>query len=114
MFGNRATGSVSIVIPPTMTMRMAITIATIGRLIKNLDIELFPFWLRVGLRHEGLGLHLHSRTHFLRALGDDAFAGFQTFRNDPLAADRIADFDGLNAHFVLAIHNRDLIAALQL
>jgi hypothetical protein len=35
MFGNCATGNVAMVIVPTMTVRMAITIATIGRRMKK-------------------------------------------------------------------------------
>src|ERR1035441_10903181 len=38
MSGNCATGSVSIEMAPKITVRMAITIATIGRLMKNLDM----------------------------------------------------------------------------
>ena len=38
MFGNCATGKVAIVTAPTITVRIAITIATIGRLMKNLDM----------------------------------------------------------------------------
>jgi hypothetical protein len=38
MFGNWATGRLVIVTAPMMTMRIAITIATMGRLMKNLDI----------------------------------------------------------------------------
>src|SRR5215468_4404385 len=38
MFGNWATGKPTIVTTPTMTIRMAITKATIGRLMKNFDM----------------------------------------------------------------------------
>src|SRR5262249_53264337 len=38
MFGNWATGRPTIVTTPTMTIRMAITSATIGRLMKNFDM----------------------------------------------------------------------------
>src|SRR5580704_15981545 len=41
MLGNCATGRVAIVTAPTITIRIAITIATMGRLIKNLDIIRF-------------------------------------------------------------------------
>src|SRR5260370_18474769 len=97
------------VIPPTITMRMEITIATIGRLMKNFDMELFP--LRPG--YKGLGVHSHPRTHLLDSLSDHTVTWFQAFRNHPLAAYGVADFDWPNAHFVLAIHNRSLITSLQ-
>src|SRR5215472_15901713 len=61
-----------------------------------------------------LGVHGHPRTHLLDALSDHTFTWFQAFRNHPLAAWCVADFDRTNAHFVLAIHNRHLIIALQL
>ena len=38
MLGNCATGRVKMVIPPTITVRMAMTMATMGRLMKNFDI----------------------------------------------------------------------------
>ena len=38
IFGNCATGRLTIDTAPTITMRIAITIATIGRLMKNFDM----------------------------------------------------------------------------
>ena len=38
MLGNCAMGKLKIVMAPISTMRMEITIATIGRLMKNFDI----------------------------------------------------------------------------
>ena len=38
MFGNCATGKFTTVNPPTSTMTMEITMATIGRLMKNFDM----------------------------------------------------------------------------
>src|SRR5579862_2927140 len=42
MLGNCATGSRIIEIAPMTTVRIAITIATIGRLMKNFDIDYLP------------------------------------------------------------------------
>ena len=42
MLGNCATGRVAMVIAPTITIRIEITMATIGRLMKNFDIAQFP------------------------------------------------------------------------
>ncbi len=61
-----------------------------------------------------LGVHLHSRAHLLHALGDHAFAWLESLRNDPLIADTVADLDRLDVDLVVALHDRDLIAALQL
>src|ERR1700730_11459874 len=43
MFGNCATGRLAMVTAPTITIRMAITIATMGRLMKKLDMDLDSF-----------------------------------------------------------------------
>src|SRR5258706_11274264 len=43
MFGNCATGRAVIVTAPTITMRMEMTMATIGQLMKNLDTGQSPF-----------------------------------------------------------------------
>jgi hypothetical protein len=87
---------------------MEITIATIGRLIKNFDMGL------PSLRFHGkwLGVYLYARADLLNTLGDHALAGLQSVRDNPLVADTIADVDRADVHFVLAIHHRDLIAAL--
>ncbi len=42
MLGNCATGRLVMVTAPTITIRMEITIATIGRSMKNFDIAQFP------------------------------------------------------------------------
>src|SRR5580704_2478630 len=43
MFGNCATGRLAMVTAPTITMRMAMTIATMGRLMKKLDMDIGSF-----------------------------------------------------------------------
>src|SRR4029077_9740358 len=45
---------------------------------------------------------------------DHPFARLKSVRNNPLAVDTITDLDRSDAHFVLVVHRRDLIAALQL
>jgi hypothetical protein len=55
MFGDCATGKVAIVTPPTMTIRIAMTIATMGRLMKNLDMIVHSF--EVWARHSALTRH---------------------------------------------------------
>src|ERR1700722_19104683 len=97
MLGNWAMGRLSTVMEPTRTKTMEMTIATMGRLMKNFDIELPSR----AFRGKGLGLHLHARPHLLYALRNDAFASGQSFRDNPLVADAIADLDRPDAHFVL-------------
>src|SRR5271166_2173444 len=109
MLGNCATGRLSIVSAPTSTRTIEITMATIGRLIKNFDIE-SP---RLGFQGKRLGVHLHARAHLLHTLSDHAVAGLQSVRNNPPVAHAVADFHRPDVHFVIAIHCRDLIAALQ-
>src|ERR1700680_3228032 len=43
MLGNCATGKLTMVTAPTITIRIAITITTMGRLMKNLDMRLGSF-----------------------------------------------------------------------
>src|SRR6266567_9404730 len=100
MLGNCAIGRLRIVRAPTITRTMEITMATIGRLIKNFDIGLPS----PAFRSKWLGVHLHARTHFLHALDDDAFPRAQSFVNDPQAAYAVTDFDRPDAHFVLGVH----------
>src|SRR5271163_3621958 len=110
MFGNCATGKLSMVMAPTITKTMEITMATMGRLIKNFDMGLFS----LRLCDERLGIHLHAVTYFLYPFGNHAFALFQSVRNNPLGPNGFADFDGADAHLVLIVHDRNLIAPLQL
>src|SRR5260370_7689763 len=80
MLGNCATGKLRIVMVPTITMTMEITMATMGRLIKNFDIALPSLTLQ-GKR---LGVHLRARTRLLHALGNHTFALLEPFPNNPL------------------------------
>src|SRR5271169_460102 len=110
MLGNCATGRPSMVITPTSTMRIAITIATMGRLMKNFDMGLLVLCLRA----KRLGVHLRARAYFLNAFGDDSFAWIQPVCNDPLGADAVADRDCSNANFVISSHSGNLVSALEL
>src|SRR5271155_2690784 len=97
MLGNCATGKVRMVSVPTSTRTIEITMATMGRLIKNFDMGLPSR----SFRGKRLRVHLHPGTHLLHALGDHSFARFESFRNNPLVADAVADLNGSNAHLVL-------------
>src|SRR5580700_3886007 len=109
MLGNCATGRLSMVIAPTSTMRIAITIATMGRLMKNFDMGL-PV---LCLRDKRLGVHMSALAYFLNAFGDDSFARFQSVRHNPLRPNAVADLDRSYAHLILVVDNGYLIGPLQ-
>src|SRR5262245_43321340 len=98
-FGNCATGSPVMVTRPTMTM--------IGRLMKNLDMWLFPwsggnrpsdrFRRRIGR------VHNRAFTHLLGAFDNDTLAGVKAFLNDPVGAGPFSDPHHLDMHFVFRV-----------
>src|SRR5678815_5938517 len=92
MFGNWATGRVTIVITPTITSTIEITIATIGRLIKNFDIPLTAFRFASG--HKGFWIHQPTGMNLLHPLGDNAFTRFQPILNNPHGASQLSYFNG--------------------
>src|SRR6266481_6667410 len=102
MLGPCATGSLRSVRAPTITKTMEMTIATIGRLIKNFDIGL-PSLAFPGKR---LGVHLHARTNLLHAFGNHAVASLQPLGDNPIRADALANLYRTDAHFVVAVHRR--------
>src|SRR5580693_4049861 len=110
MLGNCATGKVRMVSVPTITKIMEITIATMGRLMKNFDIGLSVLVFCV----ERLGIHECAGAYFLHAFRDDLLSGMQPVRDNPPGTDTVADRYRTNADFVVAIDNRNLVAALEL
>src|SRR5690349_4476496 len=86
---------------PTRTIRMEITIATMGRLIKNFAMALchrisvcFGHCHRLAFRYGvWLRTHLHAISHLLDAFSDHLVAGLQTFIDHPLRADLLASLD---------------------
>src|SRR5690348_11313206 len=109
MFGNWATGDVRTVSPPTKTRTIEITIATIGRLMKNFDIGLPDF----GLRGKRLGIYVRTGAHFLNSLGNHPISAIYTAYNDPLTTDTVADRHCPDVHFIVRIYNSNLIASLE-
>ena len=71
------------------------TIATIGRLMKNLDMAHY-------FDCERLRIHLHSLANLLYTFGDHSFAGFESLADDPFCPDAVAHLDESNVHFVVA------------
>src|SRR5262245_19616425 len=108
MLGNWATGRLKMVNEPTSTRTIDMTIATIGRLMKNFDMT-----LPACSSHEWLGIHLCPGPDLLNSFSHYAFAQLQPFRDDPLTADVIGHLDGSNADLVVGAYNGDLVRALQ-
>src|SRR5208282_3525683 len=99
MLGNCATGKLRTVSEPTNTMTIEITMATMGRLMKNFDMNhaslsihrslahrsrLINSYLSIlGLRSERLRIHVHAGVHSLNSFRYDPVAGIQATRDDP-------------------------------
>src|SRR6266853_292197 len=143
MLGNCATGSVSTETAPTSTIRMAITMATMGRLMKKRYMRLkyrkSKFEIRKNSEsgtlfefHSSLGFsgRLNAwfacerfRDHggsfscrFLRSFHDDAVSRFESLLNNPIGTNALADAHGLEVHFVRSVFVVDdghLVTALQ-
>src|SRR5258708_7898451 len=88
------------------------TMATMGRLMKNFDISLSPCLIPSPAVR--LWVHCLARNCLLYALDDHALAGLQAFPDHPHRADSITDLDRLNADLVRAVQNGHLIIALEL
>src|SRR5580700_5968177 len=115
--GNCAIGSPDKVTKPTMTMMIEITMATMGRLMKNFDMRLVLFLCghRFGGHLNGCVCRIYQRSlaHLLDALKHHTLARLQTLLDDPQAAHAIAHSHRLNVDLAVCVHDRDLIAALQ-
>src|SRR5208283_4644067 len=74
IFGNWAIGRETSATAPTMTVRIAMTIATIGRLMKNFDTARLLGGLRRRIRH---GVHQRAVPDLLDPVGHDPVAGLQ-------------------------------------
>src|SRR5678815_395174 len=114
MGGNSATGNPAMVTVPTITRRIEITIATIGRRMKNLDMALLSRRLRRRSGRIWLGVYRHARTNLLHAFSDHAFARLQPVVNDPERSHPVAGLHVPNADLVIAAHHGNLIGTLHL
>src|ERR1700688_3291474 len=104
ILGNCEMGSPRIVIAPMMTVRMAITMATIGRLMKNLDITS----VTGGRSIERNGCNRAAGFDFLSAFRDDLIPGHQTAGDDPHCVDALAGLHRANGDLVVRSHYGDL------
>src|SRR5216683_2301368 len=109
MLGNWATGRVKMLSDPTSTRTIEMTIATMGRLMKNLDMDSVPL-----CRGKRLRVHVHAWANLLNAFSNHGFTGLESVRHNPLRADLLANLDGANLHFAFPVNDGYLITALQL
>src|SRR6266513_2882390 len=96
---------------PMMTVMIAITMATMGRLMKNLYIRHSGRSLS---RYKRLRVHRDAFLDLLNSLNHHAFPRLETFLNDPQRAGALANFNGPDMGLVVTAHDHDLVAALQL
>src|SRR5262245_5236068 len=99
-----------------MTVRIAMTIATIGRRMKNWAIRASPsvalgLWRRgrggaalVDL--DGLGLDLDAGPYLLQSLDHDPLAGLEARVDDPERADALRRLHHADLDRVVAAHDR--------
>src|ERR1700753_3260257 len=85
--GNWALGSPRMAIPPASADRIAITIATMGRLMKKVVMSAD---LLLG-RHKGRGSPRHSSAESHKAFDNNSFAGADSSRYDPVFTYTLAD-----------------------
>src|SRR5262245_46880102 len=107
MFGYSATGSCTIATTPRMTMRIEITMATIGRLMKNFDMIRLLRRARLSRQAD-----LLAGAHPVAAFDDDPLSRLQPLGHDPERAEARTDLDGADVDGVVGFHDGDLVHAL--
>src|SRR6185437_2487223 len=100
---------------PTITMMIEMTIATMGRWMKNraIDLRMGAGGFRRGC-FERCGSHGHACLHALQPFDDDALAGLKPLVDHPLTADPLADLDLSDLDLVVLVHDGRLVIPLQL
>src|ERR1700687_4209275 len=120
MSGNCATGRPSIAMRPPRTVRIAMTIATMGLLMKNRAMASPPGAGRQGRRgcrrsRRGIdGRDGHARLHAGEPLDDDTLALGESALDDPHASHALGGLDCPDLSLVAFADDRDLIRALHL
>src|ERR1700731_1282678 len=108
MLGNCAIGSASMATRPASTVMIAMTMATVGWPMKNLDIGSAPFCCC----RERLGIHDRAIGR-ASAFHDDTRAGLKPLIDNPPATDAIADLHRLRGHGVVRADHAELKRSLQ-
>src|SRR5579872_1663601 len=109
MFGNCATGKLRMVSEPTSTRTIEITIATIGRLMKNFDMTLPAH----RIRGEWLGIDPDAGTHFLNSLRNNPITRVQSTCDHPTPIDLRPYRHGPDGHLVVGVEDCHLITTLE-
>ena len=113
--GNCATGNPAIATSPPMTVTIAITIATTGRLMKSLEIiSVAVIQTNSAFFRVRLWIDLHARPEPLRAFDDYSLSKLQSVFDNPHRVGVIAKFDRADFDFVVTPNHRYLIPTLQL
>src|SRR5271165_4214750 len=98
---------------PTTTVTIAMTIATIGRRMKNWAISVLLLSCVLRRRRCRQWLDGGPLAHFLQTFHHDALARFQSFFNHPVTANSLTYRDATLGNLVCVIHHPDKISALQ-
>src|ERR1035438_441357 len=115
--GNWEIGRVVIETRPTKTMRMAMTMATMGRLMKKRYITTTGIGSFLGHSCRSIGRSWFIRLRInhgslldpLRALHDDPVIGCQPFLNQPIIAHLFPHLDRAHMRLVLRINRGHLV-----
>src|SRR5579864_4399198 len=110
MFGNCAIGKLRTVSEPTSTRTIEITIATIGRLMKNFDMTLPAD----GFRGEWFRIDADPGADFLDTLGDNPLTWMESTGNHPAPIHLRPDCHRPDVDLIVGVHDGNLVAALQL
>src|SRR5260370_41279428 len=97
---------------PTITVRIAITMATMGRLMKKFDMVVSSV-ARPGRLALRFRFYMRARTNLLNPVHDHAITAIQPIANHPQGPNLVANVNRLNADGVVTVHSGHLIAALQ-
>src|SRR5215472_16474926 len=111
--GNCATGSRNTMTAPPTMKRIAMTIATMGLPMKNLDTRLS---LRGRCRCDRRGrvrlrAHDDAVLHLLEPLRDDAFTALEALVDDPEPVHLLARLDRAERHLLVRSDDSDLVRA---
>src|ERR1700741_5226575 len=110
MLGNWATGRLRIVSEHTNTRTIEITIATIGRLMKNFDMTSPAH----RFRSEWFRIDANPSAHFLDSLDDDPLTWIEPTCDHPAPIHLWPNRDRPNVHLVVSANDCHLIPTLQL
>src|SRR5205823_13338822 len=93
---------------PASTVTIAMTMATIGRPMKNRDtsVDLWGGGERLGVHHRAIGRG--------RAFHHHVLSGLETAFDNPAAADSLADLHGPRRDLVAGVDGSDLERPLEL